>query len=117
MKQPPTKASPDDRGGEDHRADPDDHDGLSLSIFTVEADRKPLLAFAAKKHQEAEAVCLDQRVRTKLKSVRSGGVPVCDDYSILRVRLAKADERARYHERVTERSSFPAVFLIDVDEE
>jgi hypothetical protein len=27
---------------------------LSLSIFTIEADRKPLLAFAAKKHQEAE---------------------------------------------------------------
>jgi hypothetical protein len=32
----------------------------SLSIFTVEADRKPLLGFTAKKHQEAEAFCLDQ---------------------------------------------------------
>jgi hypothetical protein len=27
---------------------------LSLSIFTIEADRKPLLVFAAKKHREAE---------------------------------------------------------------
>jgi hypothetical protein len=32
---------------------------LSLSIFTIEADRKPLLAFAAKKHQDAEAFCAD----------------------------------------------------------
>jgi hypothetical protein len=35
---------------------------LSLSIFTIEADRKPLLAFAAKKYQEAEAFCEDDRV-------------------------------------------------------
>ena len=40
---------------------------LSLSIFTIEADRKPLLAFAAKKHHEAEAFCTDERVLTKLK--------------------------------------------------
>jgi hypothetical protein len=59
---------------------------LSLSIFTIEADRKPLLAFGANKYQEAEAFCADERVRTKLRSVRSGGVPVCDDHSILRVR-------------------------------
>jgi hypothetical protein len=92
-------------------------EALSLSIFTIEADRKPVLALAAKKHQEAEAFCLDERVRTKLKSVTTGGVPICDDYSILRVRLAKADERARYHE-ATPRSplDFPAIFLVDVDE-
>jgi hypothetical protein len=34
---------------------------LSLSIFTIEADSKPLLAFAAKKHQEAVAFCADER--------------------------------------------------------
>jgi hypothetical protein len=69
---------------------------LSLSIFTIEADSKPLLAFAAKKYQEAEAFCADERVLTKLKSVRSGGGPLCNDYSILRVRLATSEERARY---------------------
>jgi hypothetical protein len=92
---------------------------LSLSIFTIEADRKPLLAFGAKKYQEAEAFCTDERVRTKLRSVRSGGIPVCDDHSILRVRLAKSDERARYHEQATPRPSLQnlaAVFLVDVDE-
>jgi hypothetical protein len=34
---------------------------LSLSIFTIEADRKPLLAFAVKKHQEAVARPLRRR--------------------------------------------------------
>jgi hypothetical protein len=91
---------------------------LSLSIFTIEADRKPLLAFVAKKYQEAEAFCADQRVLTKLRSVNSSGVPFCDDNSILRVRLATSDERARYHERTKNRPSMEnlaAVFLVDVD--
>jgi hypothetical protein len=91
---------------------------LSLSIFTIEADRKPLLAFAAKKYQEAEAFCADERVRTKLTSVRSGGVPLCDDHSILRARLATSDERAHYHERTKNRPStenLATVFLVDVD--
>jgi hypothetical protein len=91
---------------------------LSLSIFTIEADRKPLLAFAAKKHHEAEAFCADERVLTKLRSARSSGVPLCDDDSLLRVRLATSDERARYHERTKNRpfmENRAAVFLVDVD--
>jgi hypothetical protein len=91
---------------------------LSLSIFTIEADRKPLLAFAAKKYQEAEAFCRDERVRTKLTSVRSGGVPLCNDDSILRARLATSEERARYYDRTKQRSStenLATVFLVDVD--
>ena len=94
-------------------------EAFSLSIFTIEADRKPILAFAAKKHQEAEAFRADERVLTKLRSVRSGGVPLCDDNSILRVRLATSDERARYHDRTKQRPSMEnraAVFLVDVDE-
>jgi hypothetical protein len=91
---------------------------LSLSIFTIEADRKLLLAFAAKKHQDAEAFCADERVLTKLRSARSSGVPLCDDYSILRIRLATSDERVRYHDRTKNRPSMEnraAVFLVDVD--
>jgi hypothetical protein len=92
---------------------------LSLSIFTIEADRKPVLAFAAKKYHEAEAFLTDERVRTKLGSVQSGGIPLCDHYSILRIRLAHPDERTRYHEQTRLRSSVEnsaAVFLVDVDE-
>jgi hypothetical protein len=94
-------------------------EALSLSIFTIEADRKPLLAFAAKKHQDAEAFCADERVLTKLRSIRSSAVSLCDEKSILRVRLATSGERARYHDRTKKRSSVDdraAVFLIDVDE-
>ncbi|MDR3486687.1 MAG: hypothetical protein P4M05_17520 [Bradyrhizobium sp.] len=92
---------------------------LSLSIFTIEADRKPIFAFAAKRYQEAEAFCADERVLTKLKSVSSGGIPLCGEHSILRVRLATPDERARYDDRRKRRSSMEnraAAFLVDVDE-
>jgi hypothetical protein len=92
---------------------------LSLSIFAIEADRKPIFAFAAKRHQEAEAFCADERVLTKLRSVRSGGIPICAEHSILRVRLAAPDERTRYHDRTKRRSSMEsraAAFLVDVDE-
>jgi hypothetical protein len=91
---------------------------LSLSIFTIEADLKPVLAFAARKHEEADAFFRDERVRTKLKSVRSGGVPLCDDLSILRIRLANTDERARYREKAAARpmANPAAIFLVDVDE-
>jgi hypothetical protein len=90
----------------------------SLSIFTIEADRKPLLAFAAKKYREAKAFCADERVLTKLRSIRSSGGPLCNNNSILRVRLATSDERAHYHDRTKQRPStenLVAIFLIDVD--
>jgi hypothetical protein len=92
---------------------------LSLSIFTIESDRKPLHVFAAKKHQDAEAFCVDKRVLTKLRSGSSSGVPLCDENSILRVRLTTSDERARYYDQTKRRSSMEnraAVFLVDVDE-
>jgi hypothetical protein len=91
---------------------------LSLSIFTIEADRKPVLAFAAKKFEEADAFFRDERVRTKLRSANSGGVPLCDDFTILRIRLANAEERARYREKATANSTGnpAAVFLVDTDE-
>jgi hypothetical protein len=94
-------------------------EALSLSIFTIEADLKPVLAFATKKYHEAEAFFRDERVRSKLRSVSCSGVPLCDDYSILRIRLATADERVRYHDLTKQRSSMEnlaTVFLVDVDE-
>jgi hypothetical protein len=93
-------------------------EALSLSIFTIEADRKPVLTFAAKKFEEADTFFRDERVRTKLRSASSGGVPLCDDYTILRIRLANADERARYRQKAAAKSTGnpPAVFLVDIDE-
>jgi hypothetical protein len=89
---------------------------LSLSIFTIEADRKPIAVFAAKKHQDAEAFFKDERVRAKLQSATSGGVPLLDDRSILRVRMANAVERVRYREKAERSTGKPGlVFLVDID--
>ncbi|MCK1712095.1 MULTISPECIES: hypothetical protein [unclassified Bradyrhizobium] len=38
-------------------------DKLSLSVFTIEVDRKPVIAFVARKYSEAEAICAEQRIR------------------------------------------------------
>jgi hypothetical protein len=48
-------------------------DGLSLSIFTIEVDRKPVLAVQGRKHSEAEAVLADQYIRNQLSLLRCGG--------------------------------------------
>jgi hypothetical protein len=115
----PQKSSEGREAGRDRAEGQEMSEMLSLSIFTIEADRKPIFAFAAKRHQEAEAFCADETVLTKLRSVRSGGIPLCNTHSIFRVRLATPDERALYNDRTKWRSSIEnraAAFLVDVDE-
>jgi hypothetical protein len=65
---------------------------MSLSIFTVVVDHKPVIALGCKKHSEAEAICADERIRAKLSSMRSGGKPLLDDFATPLVRLARPDE-------------------------
>jgi hypothetical protein len=64
----------------------------------------------------AEAFFGDDRVRARLQSARAGGgVPLLNERSILRVRMAKAQERARYRDRMAERSGeLGVVFLVDI---
>jgi hypothetical protein len=93
-------------------------DGLSPSIFTIEADRQPIVAFACRKHFEAEQICAEERVRAKFRSMSFGGKPLCDDFAILRVRLARADERAIYNEKAAAKSndsSMLMVYLVEID--
>jgi hypothetical protein len=71
-----------------------DPTGFTLSIFVLESDRKAVLAVAAKTHAQAEQFCLDERVRTVLRDAS-----LSDDYSILRVRMARAAERKIYFEQ------------------
>jgi hypothetical protein len=92
-----------------------DDNGLSLTLFTIEADRKPLIVFAAKKHQHAEEFCKDDRLRTRLRLTTSNGVAVMDDRSILRVRIANATERARYRENEAEPTDMAFVYLVEID--
>jgi hypothetical protein len=92
------------------------NDKLSLTIFTVEADRKPVIAITCKTYVEAETIGFDERLRTKLCSVKSGGVPLCDDLSVLRIRLANSDERNRYQNAVLRSENTRIVYLVDLDE-
>src|ERR1700716_2499196 len=68
------------------------NDRLSLSIFAIEVDGKPTLAFEAKRYSEAEAICGDEGLRAKLSLLKSGGVPLCGDNALLDVRLAHPDK-------------------------
>jgi hypothetical protein len=92
---------------------------LSLSIFTIEADRKPILAFAAKKYDEAETFFRDEGLRTKLRLAISRGVALCDELTVLRLRLANAAERDRFREAMASRTAGDSdgIFLVDIDSE
>jgi hypothetical protein len=92
-------------------------DKPSLSVFTIEVDRKPVIAFAARKYSDAETMCADQRIREKLSSTRSGGKPLCDELATLGVRLSNADEKKLYRERTAARSADAGlpVYLVDLD--
>jgi hypothetical protein len=90
---------------------------LSLSVFTIEVDRKPVLTFEAKLHSEAELILADEQLRTTLCASKSGGVPLCDDHSILRLRLAHSDEAKRYREEAASNPTdhLKLVYLVDLD--
>jgi hypothetical protein len=91
--------------------------GLSLSIFVIEVDLKPVLAFAAKKNSDAEIIVQDERIRGKLRSVHVGGKPVCDDLAIIRLRLARSEERAIYNDKARSmESGLRMVYLCKLDE-
>ena len=94
-------------------------DRLSLSIFTIEVDGRPVLAVECKKHSEAEAILADEHIRHQLSLLRSGGKPLCDDLSILRVRLVHQSEREIYFENAASlltSNGQLAVVLVDLDD-
>jgi hypothetical protein len=91
---------------------------LSLSIFTIEVDGKPTLAFGVKRYSEAKAICGDEQLLAKLSSLKSGGVPLCGDNAVLNVRLAHPDEAARYKQAVGAPEStddLMLVYLVELD--
>jgi hypothetical protein len=94
------------------------NDRLSLSIFTLEVDGKPTLAFEAKRYSEAEAICGDEELRAKLRLLKSGDIPICGDNAVLAVRLAHPDEAAFYRQAVgASRSTddLRLVYLVQLD--
>ena len=92
-------------------------DQLSLSVFAIEVDGKPIIAFEAKYYSEAEAILADERLRAALRSSKSGGVPLCHDDSILRLRLAHSDEAKRYKEVGSHPTDgLKLVYLLELDQ-
>jgi hypothetical protein len=87
-------------------------DRLSLSIFTIEVDGKPTLAFEAKSCSEAKAICEDEELRPKLSLLKSGDVPICADKALLDVRLARPDEAALYRQAARASQSTDNLMLV-----
>jgi len=95
-------------------------DSLSGSVFSIEVDRRPVLVFSTKFYSQAEAICCDPRIRTKLKAVLSGGHPLWNDASKLRVRLARTEEKHKYLAEAGRRSgeqTLQLVYLVPLDED
>ncbi len=90
----------------------------SLSILVIEVDRKPIFAVQFRKHSEAEAVLIDEALLDQMRIVRSDGLPLLDDFSVLRVRLARENERAVYFENASSlltSNGQLAVLLVELD--
>jgi hypothetical protein len=91
---------------------------FSLSIFTIEVNGTPTVALQAKKHRDAERLCEHDRLRTKLSTLTSHGIPLCDARATMKVRLATTEEAVHYRQATqsTEPSSaFNIVYLVDLD--
>jgi hypothetical protein len=94
------------------------NDRLSLSIFTIEVDGKPTLAFEAKRYSEAEAICGCEGLRAKLSLLKSGDIPLCGDNANLDVRLAHPDEAGFYRQAASASQStddLTLVYLVELD--
>lgn len=94
-------------------------DELSLSVFTVEINRNPIYAIQGRKHADAEAILADETVREQLRVLKSGGKPLCDDFSIFRMRIARPHEKALFHENASSlltSNGQLAVLLIKLDD-
>lgn len=91
---------------------------ISVSIFTLEADRRPIIAFQSKRQAEAEALIAEPSIRDELATVTSNGKSLCDDFSIFRIRLAKQHERTIFYNNAASflmPNGALAVFLVDLD--
>src|SRR5258705_1283257 len=66
------------------------------SIWTLEIDGKPTLAFEAMKYREADEICHQEWLRVELGQRKINDVPLCSADSHLRIRLAPPAEMLLY---------------------
>ena len=68
------------------------------SIWTLEIDGKPTLAFEAMKYREADEICHQEWMRLELGQRKINYVPLCGANSHLRIRLARPAEMDLYRQ-------------------
>jgi hypothetical protein len=91
---------------------------LQPSIWTLEIDGKPTLAFEAKKYREADELCHEEWLHVELGLQKFNEVPLCGADSDLTIRLARPAEMVLYrHAAETDKSSDDKlVYLIELDD-
>ena len=91
---------------------------LHPSIWTLEVDGKPTLAFEAKKYREANELCHEDWLRVELGLQKFNDVPLCRADSELRIRLARPAEMVLYRRAVEANNSSDEmlVYLIELDD-
>jgi hypothetical protein len=92
---------------------------LRPSIWTLEVDGKPTLAFEAKKFREANELCHEDWLRVELGLQKLNGVPLCGADSGLRIRLAWPAEMVLYRKAIE--ANHPSddsklVYLVEPDD-
>ena len=90
---------------------------FARSIWTLEIDGKPTLAFEAKKYREADEICHQEWLRVELGQQKINDVPLCHADSDLRIRLARPDEMVLYRQaaEADKSSNDKLVYLIELD--
>ena len=90
---------------------------FARSIWTLEIDGKPTLAFEAKKYREADEICHQEWLRVELGQQKMNDVPLCHADSDLRIRLARPDEMVLYRQaaEADKSSNDKLVYLIELD--
>jgi hypothetical protein len=87
------------------------------SIWTLEIDGQPTLAFEARKYREADEICRQEWLRFELGQQKINDVPLCRADSDLRIRLARPDEVFLYRQaaEANKLSDDKLVYLIELD--
>ena len=90
---------------------------FARSIWTLEIDGKPTLAFEARKYREADEICHQEWLRVELGQQKINDVPLCGAESDLRIRLARPDEMVLYRQaaEANKSSDDKLVYLIELD--
>ena len=87
------------------------------SIWALEIDGKPTLAFEAMKYREADEICHQEWLRLELGRRKINYVPLCGADSHLRIRLARPAEMDLYRQaaETNKLSDDGLAYLIELD--